>query len=332
MNIGTHTLPNNLLLAPMAGITDKPFRQLCRAHGAGLAVSEMVSANVSLWRRAQSRRRLDHVDEASPCSVQIAGADPHMLAEAARRNADQGADIIDINMGCPAKKVCNKMAGSALLRDEALVASILEAVVGAVSVPVTLKMRTGWDTRQRNAVTVARIAEQSGIAMLVVHGRTRACGFAGMAEHTTVAAVKRAVQIPVVANGDIATPQQAAAIMSGTGVDGVMIGRAAWGNPWIFRELSHYLRTGTPVAPVTTAEVRHTLLDHLHRLYEFYGEYLGVRIARKHLGWYGKKLRDWSAFRALVNGAETTRDQMRIVHEYFLARIDHEPAAGACAA
>jgi len=324
MRIGTHILKNNLLLAPMAGVTDKPFRQLCRELGAGLAVSEMVTSNISLWRYNKSRHRLDHSGEAGHCSVQIAGAEPLLLADAAQRNADRGADIIDINMGCPAKKVCNVMAGSALLKDELLVARILETVVRAVSVPVTLKIRTGWDTLQRNAVTIARIAEQSGIAMLAVHGRTRACGFGGTAEHATVADIKTRVRIPVVANGDIATPRQAAAVLASTGVDGLMIGRAAQGNPWIFREISHYLVTGKPATPPDPSEVQHTLIKHLHKLYEFYGEYAGVRIARKHLGWYCKHRRGNSILRTLMNSAESAQAQLQAVRDYFSTCTEKE--------
>ena len=324
MQIGTHILKNNLILAPMAGVTDNPFRQLCRELGAGLAVSEMVSSNVSLWRHNTSLRRLDHSGETAPCAVQIAGADPWMMAEAARRNVDNGADIIDINMGCPAKKVCNVMAGSALLKDELLVARILEAVVQAVSVPVTLKIRTGWDTLHRNAVFVARIAEQSGISMLAVHGRTRACGFGGMAEHATVAEIKTRVSVPVVANGDITTPQQAADVLERTGVDGLMIGRAAQGNPWIFREIAHFLNTGRPAPHPSIGEIRHTLLNHLHKLHEFYGEYTGVRIARKHLGWYCKHREGNTVLRALMNSTESAHEQLQAVRHYFSECTEEE--------
>ena len=324
MKIGTHTLKNNLILAPMAGVTDKPFRQLCRKLGAGLAVSEMVTSNIALWGHNKSRQRLDHSGETAPCTVQIAGAEPQMMAEAARRNADNGAAIIDINMGCPAKKVCNVMAGSALLKDEMLVARILEAVVQAVAVPVTLKIRTGWDPGQRNAVTIARIAEQSGIQMLAVHGRTRACGFGGTAEHETAAEIKTRVDMLVVANGDIATPQQAADIIARTGVDGLMIGRAAQGNPWIFRDITHYLNTGKLLAPPAISEICHTLMTHLYKLYEFYGEYAGVRIARKHLGWYCKHRQGSGIFRALMNSAESAQEQLQAVRDYFATCTEKE--------
>ena len=317
MQIGTHILKNNLILAPMAGVTDKPFRQLCRELGAGLAVSEMVTSNIALWGHYKSRLRLDHSGEGAPCAVQIAGAEPRMMAEAAQRNVDNGADIIDINMGCPVKKVCNVMAGSALLKDELLIARILEAVVQAVSVPVTLKIRTGWDTRQRNAVTVARIAEQSGIRMLAVHGRTRACGFGGSAEHATVAEIKTRVSVPVLANGDITTPREAGDVLDRTGVDGLMIGRAAQGNPWIFREITHYLHTGKTEPRPTSSEISHTLLKHLHTLYEFYGEYSGVRIARKHLGWYCKHQQSNGMLRTLMNSAESAQEQLQAVRDYF---------------
>ncbi|HEY4732860.1 MAG TPA: tRNA dihydrouridine synthase DusB [Gammaproteobacteria bacterium] len=326
MKIGTHLLKNNLLLAPMAGVTDKPFRQLCRELGAGVAVSEMVTSNIALWNHRKSRHRLDHSNEPAPCVVQIAGAEPRMLAEAAQRNVDKGANIIDINMGCPAKKVCNVMAGAALLKDELLVARILEAVVNAIAVPVTLKIRTGWDPGQRNAGTIAHIAEQSGVSMLAVHGRTRACGFGGTAEYETAAEIKPRVGIPVVANGDITTPQQAGEILDRTGVDGLMIGRAAQGNPWIFREINHYLHTGKVPAPPTSSEICHTLIKHLHQLYEFYGEYAGVRIARKHLGWYCKHRQGNGILRALMNSAETAQEQLQIVRDYFSTCIEKEQA------
>ena len=326
MKIGAHLLKNNLLLAPMAGVTDKPFRLLCRELGAGVAVSEMVTSNIALWNHRKSRQRLDHSNEPAPCVVQIAGAEPRMMAEAAQRNVDNGADIIDINMGCPAKKVCNVMAGSALLKDELLVARILEAVVNAVAVPVTLKIRTGWDPGHRNAVTVARIAELTGISMLAVHGRTRACGFGGAAEHETVAEIKARAGIPVVANGDITTPQQAGEILDRTGVDGLMIGRAAQGNPWIFREINQYLEAGKLPAPPSTSEICHTLHKHLHQLYEFYGEYAGVRIARKHLGWYCKQRQGSSILRALMNSAATAQIQLQVVRDYFSTCAEKEQA------
>jgi len=332
MKIATHILKNNLILAPMAGITDSPFRQLCRGLGAGLTVSEMVTSNVALWTHRKSRHRLDHRNEPAPCVVQIAGAEPRMMAEAARRNVDSGADIIDINMGCPAKKVCNVMAGSALLKDEMLVARILETVVNTVTVPVTLKIRTGWDPGQRNAITIARIAEQSGIRMLAVHGRTRACGFGGTAEHDTAAEIKCRTGLPVVANGDITTPHKAREILDRTGVDGLMIGRAAQGNPWIFREISHFLETGVLLAPPDTSEILHTLTSHMHRLYEFYGEGAGVRIARKHLGWYCKHRPGNGLFRARINSVETAQEQLRIVQEYFSTCVEKELEPGELAA
>jgi tRNA-dihydrouridine synthase B len=320
MKIGSITLKNNLILAPMAGVTDKPFRQLCRESGAGLAVSEMITSNIALWNSNKSKQRLDHRGESSPRAIQIAGADPRMMADAARLNVDNGAEIIDINMGCPAKKVCNVMAGSALLQNEQLVARILDSVVKAVDVPVTLKIRTGTDKQHRNGLTIARIAEESGIQMLSVHGRTRACAFAGSAEHGTVAAIKAAVNIPVVANGDINTPRQAAMVLKQTGVDGIMIGRAAQGNPWIFREISHYLATGRLLPPPTSHEICETLIRHLQNLYDFYGEYTGVRIARKHIGWYCKQQQGANIFRAQVNRMESAQEQLETVRNYFAAR------------
>ncbi len=320
MKIGSITLKNNLILAPMAGVTDKPFRQLCRELGAGLAVSEMITSNISLWNSNKSKYRLDHSGEDSPRAIQIAGADPDMMAEAARLNVDNGAEIIDINMGCPAKKVCNVMAGSALLQNELLVAQILESVVKAVDVPVTLKIRTGSDLQHRNGLAVARIAEESGIRMLSVHGRTRSCAFKGEAEHDTVTVIKATVKIPVVANGDIHSPQQAAKILKQTGVDGIMIGRAAQGNPWIFREISHYLETGKLLSSPSNNEVCETLIRHLQNLYDFYGEYMGVRIARKHIGWYCKQHQGANIFRAQVNRVESAQEQLEAVRIYFNAR------------
>lgn len=301
----------------MAGVTDRPFRQLCRAQGAGMAVSEMVSSNALLWGSAKTRRRIDHAGEREPVSVQIAGADPHMMAEAARFNVDHGAQIIDINMGCPAKKVCHVMAGSALLQDEPLVGRILDAVVQAVNVPVTLKIRTGWDPAHRNGLRVAHIAEQAGIQALAVHGRTRACGYRGTAEHDTVRAIKAAVSIPVIANGDIATPEQAVAVLRHTGADGVMIGRAAQGRPWIFREISHFMQTGRHLPAPGPAEICRILTGHLENLYSFYGEYTGVRVARKHIAWYSKGQREGNAFRAQVNRLESAAAQLQFVKTYF---------------
>jgi len=320
MKIGSITLKNNLILAPMAGVTDKPFRRLCRELGAGLAVSEMVTSNISLWNSNKSKYRLDHSGESSPRAIQIAGADPRMMAEAARLNVDNGAEIIDINMGCPAKKVCNVMAGSALLQNEQLVAEILESVVMAVNVPVTLKIRTGSDKQHRNGLTIARIAEGCGIQMLSVHGRTRDCAFRGDAEHDTVTAIKAAVKIPVAANGDIHSPQQAARILEQTGVDGIMIGRAAQGDPWIFREISHYLETGKLLSPPSNSEVCTTLIGHLQNLYDLYGEYMGLRIARKHIGWYCKQHQGANIFRAQVNRVESAQEQLEAVRNYFAKR------------
>ena len=319
MQIGPYTLRNNLVVAPMAGVTDRPFRQLCKRMGAGMAVSEMVSSNSLLWGSAKTRRRANHEGEVDPISVQIAGADPAMMAEAARYNVGEGAQIIDINMGCPAKKVCNVMAGSALLRDEPLVARILEAVTGAVSVPVTLKIRTGWDSTRRNALVVARIAEASGIRALAIHGRTRACGYTGQAEYDTIAAVKAAIRIPVIANGDITTPEKARQVLERTGADAIMIGRAAQGRPWIFREIGHYLATGEHLPPPEVEEIRRVLIEHLDDLYAFYGELTGVRVARKHIGWYTKGLVGASHFRHAMNQLQTVEEQIAATDEFFLA-------------
>lgn len=317
MRIGPHIIAPALVLAPMAGVTDKPFRLLCKQLGAGLAVSEMTTSDPSLWHTAKSRERMDHVGEPDPIAVQIAGADPRQLAEAARFNADHGAQIIDINMGCPAKKVCNVAAGSALLRDEPLVGRILDAVVGAVDVPVTLKIRTGWDRDNVNAVAIARVAEAAGIAALAVHGRTREERFAGTAEYDTITQVKRAVGIPVIANGDIDSPEKALQVLQLTGADALMIGRPAQGRPWIFGEISHYLATGTSLPPRCPAQVAQILLDHLRQLHDFYGEHRGVRVARKHLGWYARSRPDNAAFRAVVNRADTAAAQLRLTREYF---------------
>jgi tRNA-dihydrouridine synthase B len=317
MQIGTHVLRNGLFVAPMAGVTDRPFRKLCKRFGAGLAVSEMMASDPSLRATGKSRRRADHRGEAEPIAVQIAGADPAMMADAARENVDRGAQIIDINMGCPAKKVCNKAAGSALLRDEPLVADILDAVVQAVDVPVTLKIRTGWEPGNRNAVRVARIAEQAGVRLLAIHGRTRACGFGGSAEYDTIRAVKAATRLPVIANGDIATPEDALRVLDYTGADGVMIGRAAQGAPWIFRGIEHYLATGRRLPPPSVAEVRDVLLAHLAELHEFYGAESGVRIARKHVGWYVKSLAGSAQFREALNRIESCEEQLTAVGRYF---------------
>jgi tRNA-dihydrouridine synthase B len=323
LRIGPYLLANTLALAPMAGVTDRPFRQLCKRLGAALAASEMISANPRLRDSDKTRRRMDHDGESEPRIVQIAGFDPAMMADAARFNVDQGAQIIDINMGCPAKKVCNVMAGSALLRDEALVGRILEAVVGAVDVPVTLKTRTGWSPSQRNGVTIARIAEQAGIQALAIHGRTRECGYKGAVEYDTIRAIKAAVAIPVIANGDITTPQQAHRVLELTGADAVMIGRAAQGRPWIFREIHHYLIHGRLLPEPPLAEIRTLLLDHLQQLYAFYGDSLGVRIARKHLSWYSKSRPQARLFWSRVNRVESARTQFDITRDYFDRLLDN---------
>jgi tRNA-dihydrouridine synthase B len=324
VRIGPYAITNNLVVAPMAGVTDRPFRQLCKRLGAGYAVSEMVSSNPQLRGTEKSRRRTDHRGEVEPVAVQIAGADPRAMAEAACYNVERGAQIIDINMGCPAKKVCNVAAGSALLQNEPLVAAIVAAVVQAVDVPVTLKIRTGWDPRNRNAVRVARIAEEAGVRALAVHGRTRACAFTGPVEYETIRAVKAAVSIPVVANGDIRTPEQARRVLAHTGADAVMIGRAAQGRPWIFREIRHYLDHGTLLPPPTVAEARDVILAHLDDHYDFYGEAAGVRIARKHLGWYTQDLAGGDALRREINAADTTGAQLAAVRRFF----DHLAALG----
>ncbi len=317
MRIGPYALPNNLAVAPMAGVTDRPFRKLAKRLGAGYAVSEMVAADPRLRQTEKSRRRIDHAGEVAPVAVQIAGADPAMLADAARYNVDCGAQIIDINMGCPAKKVCNAAAGSALLSNEPLVASIVAAVVRAVDVPVTLKIRTGPTADKRNAVTIARLAEDAGAAALAIHGRTRACAFVGAVEYATIAAVKRAIRIPVIANGDIDTPERARDVLALTGADGLMIGRAAQGRPWIFREITHFLTTGDRLAPPTVAEARELILEHLDDHYAFHGEEVGVRTARKHLGWYVEGLEGGDALRHEINGTDATASQRRAVARYF---------------
>ncbi len=327
MRIGPYPLRNRLVLAPMAGVTDRPFRQLCKELGAGLAVSEMVSSNSLLWGSKKTQRRANHEGEVEPRTVQIAGADPRMMAEAARHNVDRGAQIIDINMGCPAKKVCNVMAGSALLRDEALVGRILEAVVGAVEVPVTLKIRTGWDRSHRNGVRVARIAEQAGVQALAVHGRTRACGYKGEAEYDTIRAIKQAVAIPVIANGDIRDPEKARFVLEYTGADAVMIGRAAQGRPWIFREIAHFLETGRHLPEPGVDEIRDIMIGHLHNLYAFYGEFTGVRIARKHISWYSKGQRGGAAFRDRVNRVETVAEQLAMTEAFFAELAEAEARA-----
>jgi tRNA-dihydrouridine synthase B len=320
--LGSHTLRNNLFVAPMAGVTDRPFRQLCKRLGAGYAVSEMVASNAQLWKSEKTMRRANHAGEVEPIAVQIAGADPAMMAEAARYNVDNGAQIIDINMGCPAKKVCNVAAGSALLQNEPLVARIIEAVVGAVgigpgAVPVTLKIRTGWNREHRNAVRIAQLAEAAGIAMLTVHGRTRADLYHGEAEYETISTVKAAVRIPVVANGDIDSPAKARAVLAATGADAIMIGRAAQGRPWLFREIAHFLATGELLPPPRIAEIRQVMNEHLEDHYAFYGEYTGVRTARKHIGWYTRGLSGANAFRHRMNTLDTTREQLVAVNAFF---------------
>lgn len=317
MYIGSHSLKNSLVLAPMAGVTDQPFRQLCRELGAGLVVSEMVTSNPALYHTRKTQLRLCHSGEPAPRSVQIAGADPVQMAAAAIFNVQHGAQIIDINMGCPAKKVCNVAAGSALLRNERLVADILQAVVSAVSVPVTLKIRTGWDWDNRNALSIARIAEDSGIQALTVHGRTRACAFKGKAEHETAGEIKARVTIPVIANGDITTPERAKTVLDTYQVDGIMIGRAAQGNPWIFQQIDHYLKTGDRLPLPSPQEVGDVLGRHLRQLHAFYGEYQGVRIARKHIGWYCKQHADASAFRVAINRVESAAEQISMMRAIF---------------
>jgi tRNA-dihydrouridine synthase B len=317
MRIGPYTLDPPLALAPMAGVTDLPFRRLCKRLGAGLAVSEMMSANPALRGTEKSRLRMDHSSEPEPISVQIAGFDPQLMADCARYNVDHGAQIIDINMGCPAKKVCARDSGSALLRDEALVAAILAAVVAAVPVPVTLKIRTGYSRARRNGVTIASIAEDAGVQALAVHGRTREDHFEGVAEYETLAAIKQAVRIPVFANGDVTTPQQARAVLQQTGCDGLMIGRAAQGRPWIFRELHHFLQTGTLLAPPPLAEQRALLLGHLDALYAFYGEGRGLRVARKHIQWYCQGNPGMAQFWPQINRVDCAAEQRRRVDDYF---------------
>ena len=335
MQIGPYTLPNALFVAPMAGVTDRPFRQLCRQFGAGYAVSEMVTSRKDLWHTLKTSRRANHEGEPGPIAVQIAGTEPAMMFEAAAYNIDRGAQIIDINMGCPAKKVCNKWAGSALMQDEALALQIIEAVVTACAphgVPVTLKMRTGWCQTHKNALTIARAAEQAGVQMVTVHGRTREQGYKGDAEYDTIAAVKAALRIPVVANGDITSPEKAREVLQKTGADALMIGRAAQGRPWIFREVAHYLATGEHLAPPLVAEVRRALLAHLQDHYGLYGEFTGVRSARKHIGWYVRSLPGGDAFREQMNALESSEAQLAAVARYLdglAEKMDRLPAMGA---
>jgi len=332
MRIGPHDIATPLVLAPMAGVTDKPFRQLCKRLGAGLAVSEMTISDPRFWKTDKSLRRMDHAGEPAPISVQIAGTEPRQLAEAARYNVDHGAQIIDINMGCPAKKVCNAWAGSALMRDEALVGRIVQAVVQAVEVPVTLKIRTGWDAQHRNAPTIARIAQDAGIAALAVHGRTRDQHYTGLAEYDTIAAIKANLSIPVFANGDIDSPEKAAQVLAHTGADALLIGRAAQGRPWIFREIAHFLATGQTLPAPSLTEVRDILLGHLQALHDFYGQPQGVRIARKHLGWYAKDRPENAQFRSVVNRAESPEEQLRLTRDYFDALIAGAPTGFPAAA
>lgn len=317
LTIGPHTLKNNVLLAPMAGVTDRPFRQLCRQLGAGLAVSEMVTSDQRLWHTRKTQFRLNHHGEDAPRSVQIAGGDPDMLAEAAQINVANGAEIIDINMGCPAKKVCNKAAGSALLKDEKLVGEILQNVTQAVEVPVTLKIRTGWNPDNRNGPTIARMAEDAGIQLLTVHGRTRACAYKGEAEYDTISQIVNAVNIPVIANGDITTPEKARQVLDYTGASGIMLGRAAQGRPWIFREINHFLKTGELLSKTPLSEISQIMLSHLKELHHFYGEYLGVRIARKHFGWYIQHQPESQAIRRTFNQLESCEEQLVAAREYF---------------
>ena len=316
--IGPYTLKNNLVLAPMAGVTDWPFRLLCVRMGAGMVVSEMLSADPRLRKSQKSIWRSTHNDEASPRSVQIAGGEPQMMATAAQYNVDKGAQIIDINMGCPAKKVCKLDAGSALLKNEILVAQILEAVVKAVDVPVTLKIRTGWDPQHRNGVKIAQIAEQAGISALSVHGRTRAEKYHGNAEYDTIKAIKNTISIPVIANGDINCAKKGKYVLEYTGADAIMLGRAAQGRPWIFREIEHFLQTGKQLAPPSQETVKTIMLEHLENLYSLYGEYMGIRIARKHVGWYCQAQQNEIEFRSKFNKLETTCEQLTAIREFFV--------------
>ena len=320
MQLGQYLLPNNVFAAPMAGVTDRPFRKLCKRLGAGYAVSEMVTSRKDLWNSLKTSRRADHTGEVAPISVQIAGTDAQMMADAARYNIDRGAQIIDINMGCPAKKVCNKWAGSALMQDETLALEIVSAVVSACSpqnVPVTLKMRTGWSVDNKNAVSIARAAESAGVQMLTVHGRTREQGYKGFAEYETIAAVKAAVRVPVVANGDITTPQKARDVLAATGADAVMIGRAAQGRPWIFREIVHFLTTGETLAAPAQSEIKTLLMEHLLEHYELYGEQTGLYTARKHIGWYVQGFTGGEAFRQHMNRLESCEAQLQAVNDFF---------------
>ncbi len=337
MHIGQFAMANPLFVAPMAGVTDRPFRLLCKRLGAGYAVSEMVTSRRDLWDTLKTSRRANHDGEPGPIAVQIAGTEAQMMADAAVYNIERGAQIIDINMGCPAKKVCNKWAGSALMQDEGLALSIVEAVVAACAphqVPVTLKMRTGWCQSHKNAVVLAKAFESAGVQMLAVHGRTREQGYKGQAEYETVAAVKAAVKIPVVANGDITTPEKARAVLKASGADAIMIGRAAQGRPWIFREIAHFLANGSHLAPPLVSEVRRLLVEHLHDHYSLYGEFIGVRSARKHIGWYVRELPGGEAFRADMNALQNSTEQVAAVQGFFddlNEKMDRIPASGAAA-
>ena len=317
MKIGSLSIKNNLFLAPMAGVTDRPFRMLCKKLGAGVAVSEMVTSNSLLYGSEKTIQRANHEGEVDPISVQIAGADPIMMGDAARYNEDKGAQIIDINMGCPAKKICNVMAGSALLKHEKLVEKILTSVVSAVTIPVTLKIRTGWDKENKNAIKIAKIAENSGIKALAIHGRTRACLYHGEAEYDTIANVKQNIKIPVIANGDITSPQKAEFVLNYTKADGVMIGRAAQGRPWIFREIDYYLKNKKELELPTIEEIQETTIEHVNDLYNFYGELKGLRIARKHISWYTKGLKSSAQFRFNMNQIEDATNQQKAINDYF---------------
>ncbi|MDP1665782.1 MAG: tRNA dihydrouridine synthase DusB [Methylobacter sp.] len=318
MHIGPYQLKNNLILAPMAGISDRPFRELCKQFGAGLAVSEMVASNPALRQHKRTLLKVDHGGETGIRSVQILGTDPQQMADAAKLNAQRGAQIIDINMGCPAKKVCSVAAGSALLKDEALVKRILDAVVNAVDIPVTLKIRTGWDLHSRNAVEIAKIAENAGIAALTIHGRTRACKFDGQAEHETLKKVKQTISIPVIANGDIDSPEQARFVLHSTGADAIMIGRAAQGNPWLFSQISHFINHGKHLEKPTITDIHSTLMNHLDKLYSFYGNASGVRIARKHIAWYFKHLGSVAQeTQSTINQAQCPSQQITLINSAF---------------
>ncbi|MBR9909566.1 MAG: tRNA dihydrouridine synthase DusB [Gammaproteobacteria bacterium] len=326
-HIGPYHIENRVVLAPMAGVTDQPFRQLCRRLGAGLAISEMVTADSRLWNSRKSQTRMNHSGENEPRAVQIAGADPEMMASAARLNVARGAQIIDINMGCPAKKVCKKAAGSALLRDEPLVQAILQAVTAAVQVPVTLKYRTGWSRDNRNAVTIAKLAQDSGIAALSIHGRTRECAYSGAAEYDTIAAVVESVDLPVIANGDIDTPAKAREVLDYTGAAAVMIGRGAQGRPWIFREINHFLATGATLPAPDNSEINSLLGSHVAELHQFYGEFMGLRIARKHVGWYLKTIPGSTAFRQSFNQITAASEQRDRIQEFFEQLNEREDKA-----